>query len=394
MKSILILISLLNFIFSEVIKTAPLFTLFDVKDYYIKSLKKTIFIINNSENRNIILQIFDEKIIESYICFTKATAQTTKSCKRFILYQYYDNVLGSFNQRTLYIVFNYISSGKIKILNNEEINIEVRNNQDIKCFDFYQNSHLLTYKFNLFFYYNLNATINIQYTSYLNEPSKIYLTNTQTSKNILSTSYKYENKFITLDSKYKYLLEFTPPYNDQHSLLCLSFSQNDYYFVDEKIKTVPLIAPSSYTFYTYLLNSSNIKGKEYNTIIHFSFDISQYKNCSLYYRKIGNNTYQEEKSCSLNTKDNRSYAINFKVNRDNIIFLELYLIPLKIEIDYNNVSTFSFYKKLEEVDNYPFTISYIQEINNTLYFILPLFFITHLLLLFLMSYKCNEYCES
>lgn len=308
MKTIF-LFYLIKIIYSADIKQAFLYTLLDLKEYYISALKKSILFINSSSEGNLILQIFDEQIVECYICPNKASAQTLKSCKYYSpLLTYYNNdlgYLGYFERRTLFLVFRYISSGKIKILNNEgPYSIEVRNNQKIKFFDFYPNSgdNSLTYLFNLYFNYINNATINIQYASYSNEKGKINLINEKTSKIILNMDSSYINNYIELNSAYSYRLEFTPPCNDKHSLLCLSFSMYEDHFIDYKNKTLPLIVVSDYLFYTYYSNSSNITGDEYNTIIYFFFNNSQNQKCSLFYRIRNNHTYQKEKECFFKHK--------------------------------------------------------------------------------------------
>ena len=392
------LIKMINF---SNIKQAYLFNLFDLKEYYISSLKKSILFIESSTEGNLILQIFDEQIQECYICLSETSAQTLSSCKYYSpILTYHDNdlgYLGSFEREILFIVFRYISSGKIRILNNKgPFSIEVRNNQEMQFFDFYPNtnSDSLTYLFNLYFRYNSNATINIQYISYSEENGEINLINKQTNKIILNKYSSSINNFVKLDSNYSYLLEFTPPYKSKHSLLCLSFSSHETYFVDYEIKTVPLIADSTYYFYSYLSNPSNITGNEYNTIIYFLFNNSQTKECTFYYRIINNNTYQTEKACSLNSKDNRTYSVEFIANKDNIVYLKLDLNAPKIKIDYNNTNTFSFYKETNDIDYTQTVLLYIKEINGILYFVLPISFFTILLLYFLTSEKCNECCES
>ena len=396
----LLLFFLTKIIYSYDIKQAHFYTLLDLKEYYISSLKNSILYIDGSSEGNLILQVFDEQIRDCYICQSKATAQTLKSCKHYSrLFTYYDNdlgYLGIFDRRYLFIVFRFISSGKIKILNNEgPYSIEVRNNQEIKFFDFYPNSedHSLTYLFKLYFNYNYNATIKIQYASYSNEKGKINLINEQTSKNILNKESYSINNYIELDSTYSYRLEFTPPYKDKHSLLCLSFSMYEDYFVDYKNQTLPLIVNSDHYFYTYLSNSSNITGNEYNTIIYFFFNNSQPEECKLYYRIRNNSTYQKEKECSLSTKDNRTYSVEFKADRNNIVYLKLYLNSPKIKVDFNNINTFSFYKETKELDNSPTVLLFITEINETLYYILPISFLTILLFYYITSEKCNECCD-
>ena len=392
MKNI-IFIFLINLICSYDIKEAPMFTLIDLKDYYISSLKKAIFFISTSTEGNILIQNFDENISRSYcyICFSQYNAKITKNCKQYILYDYFNNDLGSFEYRTIYIVFKYISSGKLKILNHEEVyDIETRNNQEIKCFDFYPNSgkNILTYKFRLYFYYQLDATINIQHSSYSNKFSKINLINAETSENILYINDTYSNNFINLYHNYNYLLEFTPSYNDKHSLLCLSFSQYDSYFIYEKKITVPLITNSTYHFYTYLLNTSKIKGNEYETTIHFSFNNTQKKECSFY-----SYIYEETKKCIIKSNDDRNYFINVVSKKNDIIRVELNLISPKIDIDYDTVNTFSFYKEISEVVNINDILSFIEEINSSQYYVLPLFFFTFLFLIFLMSDKWSSFCD-
>ena len=203
----------------------------------------------------------------------------------------------------------------------------------------------------------------------------------------------YINNYIDLDSSYSYLLEFTPPNNDKHSLLCLSFSMYEDYFVDYKNQTLPLIVDSDYLFYTYFSNYSNITGNEYNTIIYFFFNNSQNQKCTLYYRIRNNHTYQKEKECFLSTKDNRTYSVEFQADKKIIVYLKLYLSAPKIKIDYNNINTFSFYKETNELDNYPTVLLFIKEINESLYYILPISFFTLLLFYFITSEKCNECCD-
>ena len=395
----LLLFFLIKIIYSIDIKQAYLYTLLDLKKYYISPLKKSILYIDSSSEGNLILQVFDEQIQECYICMSKSDAQTLKSCKYYSrIYTYYDNDLGYFDRSILFIVFRFISSGKIKILNNKGYySIEVRNNQKIQFFDFYPNSegNSLTYLFDLYFNYdyNYNATIKIQYASYSNEKGKIKLINEKTSKNILNVENYYINNYIELDSTYSYLLEFTPPYRDKHSLLCLSFSMDEYYFVDYKNQTLPLIVNSDFYFYTYLSNSSNITGDEYNTIIYFFFNNPQSEECKLYYRIRNNSTYQKEKTCSLITRDNRTYSVEFKADRNETVYLKLNLNSPKIKINYNKINTFSFYKETKELDNSKTVLSFIEDINETLYYTLPLSFLTLLLFYYITSEKCNECCE-
>ena len=390
----LMIFCLLKLIVSLYIKEAPIFTKFDIKNYYISSEKKIIFIINSSTKGNIILQVFDKKIDVFYICLNHNNIITLKSCKQYFYSYNYANIdLGYFKYSKIYFVSENINSVIIKILNTEEIysNIEVKNNQEIKCFNFYHNTkgNQNSFKFNLKSLYDSKTTINIQYNSNKNKNAKLMLYNKKSLNYIYSISDKYINNFIDVYFGNNYILEFTPSY-DANSLLCLSFSPYEMYYISENNNTIPIISPGNYIFYTYLLNSSNIKGKKYITNFEFFFNSVTYKkNYTCYERKLNNDTYQERLYCYFD----HTNKMEFTIENDIVIYLKIYLIPGEIGMEYNNNNTISFRKILEEIDYYDSILYFLEDLNSSLYIFFPIIFCIIIIIFILMSYECKKCCQ-
>ena len=385
---IILFLFLFKLICSLTIKEAPLYEIIDLNDYYLSSFKKSVFYLSNSMNGEFIIQILDENINHCDICFNRNKALLGKCSYRAYLYIFKDNNLGSFSYSKIFLVF--LNLGKIKIFNNKNpYFIEARNNQKIYCFDFYSHHNNLT--FNLYFSKDSNTTINIQYSSNPLYPATINL-KTNNSEKVFYSYNKYINYFQLLEPKYNYILDFsTPSENNVHSVLCLSFSLYDNYYVEETIRHLTLISPNTYTFYTYLLNSSNITGKKYSLIFQFKFNNSQYTNCSLQYQKLNNNSYFKNiYNCNLKTSDNRLYYINLTAERDDVILIQLFLNPQIIEMEYFHGYTFSYNKIVGEIDDLEDILYYIKSINNSLYKFLPISLIIILIVYFSMIINCQE----
>ena len=365
------------------IKEAPLNTILDLKDYYIYSyVKKTIFILDNSMYGNFIIHVLNDTINTCYVCFNEKDAtwpgRLGKCEIHYNFKNFQDNYLGQFNYPKIYFVIADYYNGKIKVLNNNVpyiINIE--KNLDMNCFDFYDNSENLDYKFNIFFSSKLNKTMNIQFNSNLNYIGSIDLFSSykEYKSSIYSKRDKSLNQFLNLNHIYNYTVVFTPPKDyDQklHSLLCLSFSSSEFYFVNESNNSKPFISPGTFMFYTRLSNTSTIKGESYITTINFLFNSYQYDNCTLYYRNIYNYSKYNFGNCKLVTNNNKTFYIKFNASKENISYVVLYLVPRKVELKQSNINVFTFNKTEEEINIDNSVYDFLSEINFTIYFSYPI----------------------
>ena len=85
---------------------APLYTILDLKDYYIHSyVKKTIFILDNSMSGNFIIHVLNNTIRTCCVCFGEKDATLLRNCKIFYNFQKFkDNYLGQFKYQKIYFV--------------------------------------------------------------------------------------------------------------------------------------------------------------------------------------------------------------------------------------------------------------------------------------------------
>ena len=363
------------------IKEAPLNTILDLKDYYIYSYgqRKTIFILDNSMSGNFIIHVLNDTIKACYVCFDEKDAIFLRRCGIYYnLQNFQDNYLGKFNYRKIYIVIADYYDGKIKVLNNNvPYIINTEKNLDMNCFDFYDNSKNLNFKFNINFSSNLSKTMNIQFASNLNYIGSIELFSSYNEYNssIYSKRDKSLNQFLNLKHIYNYTVVFTPPKDDEqklHSLLCLSFSSSEMYFVNESNTSKLFISPGIFVFYTQLSNISTIKGESYVTTINFLFNSYQYDNCTLYYRNIYNYSKYNFGNCKLVTNNNKTFYIKFNTSKENISYVVLYLVPRNVELKQSNINLFSFNKTEEEINIDNSVYYFLSGINFTIFFSYPI----------------------
>ena len=359
---------------------APLYTILDLKDYYIHSyVKKTIFFLDNSRSGNFIIHVLNNTINTCYVCFDEKDAIFLRYCKVFYSFKKFkDNYLGQYNYQKIYFVIADYYDGKIKVLNNNvPYSINTEKNLDMNCFDFYDNSKNLNYKFNLHFFSNLNTIMNIQFASNLNYIGSIALFSSynEYKSSIYSKRDKSINQFLNLNYIYNYTIEYTPPEDNSqnlHSILCFSFSLSQFYFVKESNSSKQFISPGTYTFYTQLSNTSNIKGINYITTINFWFNSYQYDNCTLYYRNIYNYSIFDFGNCKLITDDHKTFYIKYNTSKQNISYIILYLVPRNLEFEQSNIDIFSFNKIEEEINIDNSVYDFVSEINFTIFFSYPL----------------------
>lgn len=380
---------------------APLYTILDLKDYYIYSyVKKTIFILDNSRSGNFIIHILNNTIKTCYVCFDEKDAIILRNCKIFYSFKKFkDNYLGQFNYKKIYFVIADYYDGKIKVLNNNvPYTINTEKNLDMNCFDFYDNSKNLNYKFNLHFFSNLNTIMNIQFASNLNYIGSIALLSSYNDykSSIYSKRDISMNQFLNLTHIYNYTVEFTPPEDNSqnlHSLLCLSFSSSQFYFVNESNTSKLFISPGTYIFYTRLSNTSNIKGENYITTINFWFNSYQYDNCTLYYRNIYNYSKYDFGNCKLLTNNNKTFYIKFNTSKENISYITLYLVPKNIELEQSDINIFSFNKIEEEIIIDNSVYDFVSGINFTICFSYPICLLIILLFGFYTSGKFVQWSQ-
>lgn len=377
----MILLFLFNLICPKFINIdeVPLYETIELKNYYISELNKSIFSFASSTNGNIILQILDKEIDACYICLNQKDVETLENCKKFnSLRKYKDNNLGSFSKYKIYFVF--MNLGKIKLFNDKQsYSIDI-NNQNNKCFNYYSNYDNL--KFNLFFKNKLNIFVNIQYASNLQIPGTVKFYS-QNSTNKFYAYNKIINHFEKLESKYQYILEFSPPKSDHiHSILCLFFIK----YEDSII--MPLIYPKKFPFYTYELNSSVISDISYLKNIKFTFRNNPFTNCSLYDHKINKDLDKKQKyECNLKKIDNKTYNINLKIEKDCLVTLKLFNSHKKINMDYRKGLLFN----KNNNGTYEEILSVLEDINYKLFYdYLPIFAISFLVIYFANIFKKTE----
>lgn len=330
-------------------------SLIDLKDYYISYLNKYGFQIQNNPNGNLIIQPF-QNIVYFYICKDiNKVYDPDNNCDRIDnLEANTDNFLGLYSQyNSLILLFNTSEIQMKYFFDKSTYSINIDDDSNYKCFDFFSGYKNLS--FNLNTKLNYNRTMTFQFITNATGPqynTSFFLFNRDTMKaelwgHVLKVLYSYS---LAYDKKY--LIYYSPPNGYHiHSMLCLYFSDNYKYLINSDIKTIPLITPGYFYFYSYLEEKWNISSEYFPTIFYFYLDSSKILNCSYNLNKKEQEPYEIYKTCNAkkDEKNNNLFLIKIYSHKNSsFIKLKLFLEPKMIDENCHFGYNVSFNKTVEE----------------------------------------------
>ena len=375
-------------------------SLIDLKNYYISYLEKYGFAISNNQNGNLILQPF-QNIEYFYLCtdINQVYIHENNCDKINNITGNKDNFLGLYSQYdSLYFLFNTSEYQMKYFFDKAPINIDIDNDSNFKCFDFFSGYDNLQFNLNSNLSYNRMGTFQFMTNETGNNYNSIlYLIGDRPTWE----RYYFYQKSINLVYSYnlsfyiKYSLHYSPPRGDNiHSMLCLSFRNDKEHLVTADTKVIPLIAPGYYNFSSYLEKEWNISSEYYPTTFYFYSDSATIQNCSFRVEIL--NHRGDSGSCKAKKDDSvdNLYTIKIYSSNDSTITFTLFLEPKMIDENCHFGYNISFNKTVSEYDPISHFTEILEEIMALTVVIFTLILIVAAVVTFFtpIGRKCNCKC--
>lgn len=329
----------INFSLSQ---TPPLYRLIKLLDYYNSSSSYCVLRFNYSTNNNITLINYN---------YTK----NLTACKKAGLCEEYKS-LNPYSEKRFdssinYLVFERQDAYVRLFIENYEYNTSL-NIESSLCFDFFNAHNNL--KIVLLNSNNFNTSLNIQYCSSSNSGQGI--TNVTLYEEKERNKYlinKYANSLnITqvIKPNTSIVFEFSPP--KTHSMYCLYYSYYDNFYinVDDRNKTVPIISPQIYHFFSVFEEKKiNLTSFVYGITYHLKIKNATIKDCHGYQVKNQFPSTQEYSCSSIVKIDDENYKISYQINKSfTHSYLTLYLEPNNFNDDSFLGNYIEFYRTVED----------------------------------------------
>ena len=215
------------------------------------------------------------------------------------------------------------------------------------------------------------------------------MVNRNSQRQYLSINANESNYFYTLLPSIKYTLYYSPPIGEeQHSMLCMTFSDYKEYFFATYTHEIPVISSGYYEFYSFLEKEWNITSEYYPTTFYFYLNESKYVNCS--YVHINNNSRGDIYYCTLEQNDDINYLYSLKIysHRDSYLLLKLFFEPDLIDDNCHFGKFMTFNKSVTEYNGIEHYSEILEEVIS--YLIIIIIFI--LIIAFCVS-CCPLICE-